>query len=152
MTGRTPGALHSPLRRLCDERVVLKKPQPLDKPGRGRPSQIFQLNPEAGRALPKLTKKSGTRYPASNEAALRMLNRRLKKAFTENQSRARQNQARLTDLCSIEYGFLTEREALGVERKFQEIKTMLSRKRSDRTGTKKRFRVGMILVQDLQGD
>ena len=51
-----------------------------------------------------------------------------------------------------EYGFLTEREARSVERKFHEIRSMLGRKRLDPTGRKKRFRIGMVMVQDLKSE
>ena len=86
------------------------------------------------------------------EAALRMLNRNVKKVLTENRTLAKQNQPPMTNLCSIEYGFLTEREARTVEKKFHEIRSMLGRKRLDSTGRKKRFRIGMVLVQDLKSE
>ena len=152
MTGRTPGALHSPLRRLWEEGILNKEPQPQQKPGRGRPSKVYRLDPGAARGLPREAEETTTLAPDGNEAALRMLNRTVRKVLTENRTLTRRNQPPLTNLCSIEYGFLTEREARSVERKFHEIRSMLGRKRLDRTGRKKRFRIGMVLVQDLKSE
>ena len=153
MTGRTPGALHSPLQRLCKDQILIKGDQAQTRQGRGRPAQIFHLNPEASRELPKMEARESTPLDhTGNEAALRMLNRKVKKALSKNKALMKENKSPLASLCSIEYGFLTEGEVQRIEKKFLEIQTMLAKKRSNPNGKKKRFRVGMVLVQDLATD
>ena len=152
MTGRTPGALHSPLQRLCQEGIVSKEPHEQIHQGRGRPAQVFYLKPKAAQGLPEATDQCTPTTQSGNEAALRMLNRKVKKASVENTTLIKEGRDPLLNLSSIEYGFLTEVEAQRIEKKFLEIKRMMTKKRLDSTGNKKRFRIGMVLVQEMTTD
>ena len=149
MTGRTPGALHSPLQKLCEAEIVLRESKKDADQRRGRPAQVFSLNPIAAQGMSREDAADGLLPDASGkEAALRLLNRKVKSVATENKDRVNAKEQPLVNLCSIEYGFLNDREIERIEKKFLEIHALVSKKRSDSTGKKKRVRLGMIMVED----
>ena len=146
MIGRTPGALHAPLQQLCKEGIIERKLLEQRETKRGRPAQIFQLNPEAAAQFMELNPGAAQLRIEGDAAALRMLTRRAK----SNLTRSRKRSIPSVNQSTIEYSFLNERDVAQVERKIREIQNLLSRRRAEGPAeARNRIRVGLVMVEEL---
>ena len=148
ITGRTPGALHAPLNRLCRDGLIRSSSEPRNETRRGRPAQLFTIHPDASSGPDMLNANVLKLRLEADAAALRMLNRCAQTNARENLVRSRASEPTLINECSIEYGFLNQRELNQVERKMEEIRLILRRQRSSATDSRNRVRVGLVLIEE----
>ena len=144
-TGRTPGALHAPLQQLCAEGIIERSAMETPNSRRGRPAQIFKLNPEASAELMDRTPGAAELKIEADAASLRMFTRTARR----NVAKTRKQPSALVNHSTIEYSFLNDREVAQVQRKIMEIQKLLSRRRTDGPNTARhRIRVGLMMVEE----
>lgn len=144
ITGRTPGALHLPLDRLQEEKIIEHRIRPIE--GKGRPSREYIINPNASEKPCSTGKTYEEVIQKATSAGLRLMMRNSARLAEENIRRFEEDIEPRTSARWIQFSNLLPQDIEWVEEQLMHIMDRLAQRRTNTKG--QRYRVALMMVPD----